>query len=80
MFMMHFFFSFFNPLTRHGSILLRFFKAKRDIFMMFLHMSDDNVFFSGYPWTENDNVVKWLYIPDFRSRPNPLFLICEFYS
>uniref|UniRef100_A0A3P8P238 Uncharacterized protein n=1 Tax=Astatotilapia calliptera TaxID=8154 RepID=A0A3P8P238_ASTCA len=32
----------------------------------------------GYPWTENDNVVKWLYIPDFRSRPNPLFLIYDF--
>uniref|UniRef100_A0A669D1H1 Piezo type mechanosensitive ion channel component 2 n=1 Tax=Oreochromis niloticus TaxID=8128 RepID=A0A669D1H1_ORENI len=32
----------------------------------------------GYPWTENDNVVKWLYIPDFRSRPNPSFLIYDF--
>lgn len=75
MFMIHF-----NPLACHGSVLLRFFKAKRDIFMMFLHMSDDNVFFSGYPWTENDNVVKWLYIPDFRSSPNPMFLACEFCS
>ncbi|XP_026229618.1 piezo-type mechanosensitive ion channel component 2 isoform X1 [Anabas testudineus] len=32
-----------------------------------------------YPWTTTDtNVVKWLYIPDFRSRPNPLFLIYDF--
>uniref|UniRef100_A0A3Q4MTG6 Piezo type mechanosensitive ion channel component 2 n=1 Tax=Neolamprologus brichardi TaxID=32507 RepID=A0A3Q4MTG6_NEOBR len=32
----------------------------------------------GYPWTENDNVVKWLYIPAFRSSPDPLFLAYDF--
>lgn len=38
-----------------------------------------HVFFSGYPWsTTDEKVVKWLYIPDFRTGPNPLFLICTF--
>ncbi|XP_030608085.1 piezo-type mechanosensitive ion channel component 2 [Archocentrus centrarchus] len=32
----------------------------------------------AYPWTSNRNVVKWLYIPDFHSRPNPSFLIYDF--
>ncbi|KAM7400229.1 hypothetical protein PAMA_004770 [Pampus argenteus] len=36
-----------------------------------------------YPWrfpnsTTDSNVVKWLYIPDFRSRPSPSFLIYDF--
>ncbi|XP_042283733.1 piezo-type mechanosensitive ion channel component 2 isoform X1 [Thunnus maccoyii] len=36
-----------------------------------------------YPWrfpnsTTESNVVKWLYIPDFRTRPNPSFLIYDF--
>lgn len=25
----------------------------------------------------DSNVVKWLYLPDFHTRPNPLFLLCE---
>ncbi|XP_056149372.1 piezo-type mechanosensitive ion channel component 2 [Lampris incognitus] len=35
-----------------------------------------------YPWrlpgsfTES-NVVKWLYVPDFRSKPNPMFLVYD---
>lgn len=42
------------------------------------------VFISDYPWrfpnsTTDSNVVKWLYIPDFHSRPNSLFLICMFH-
>ncbi|KAM8838287.1 piezo-type mechanosensitive ion channel component 2 isoform 4-T4 [Synchiropus picturatus] len=36
-----------------------------------------------YPWrfpnsSTNSNVVKWLYVPDFLSRPNPSFLIYDF--
>ncbi|XP_039998805.1 piezo-type mechanosensitive ion channel component 2 isoform X2 [Xiphias gladius] len=36
-----------------------------------------------YPWRfpssfTDSNVVKWLYIPDFRTRPNPSFLIYDF--
>ncbi|XP_051943825.1 piezo-type mechanosensitive ion channel component 2 [Hippocampus zosterae] len=36
-----------------------------------------------YPWrfpssTTDSNVVKWLYVPDFLSRPNPSFLIYDF--
>uniref|UniRef100_A0A3B4TZT6 Piezo type mechanosensitive ion channel component 2 n=1 Tax=Seriola dumerili TaxID=41447 RepID=A0A3B4TZT6_SERDU len=36
-----------------------------------------------YPWrfpnsTTDSNVVKWLYVPDFRTRPNSLFLIYDF--
>lgn len=42
-----------------------------------------NVFFSDYPWrfpnsTTDSNVIKWLYIPDFRTRPDPWFLLCAF--
>lgn len=40
------------------------------------------VFISDYPWRfpssfTDSNVVKWLYIPDFRSRPNSSFLVCR---
>lgn len=40
-----------------------------------------HVFISDYPWrfpnsTTDSNVVKWLYVPDFRTRPNSSFLIC----
>nr|XP_019964666.1 PREDICTED: piezo-type mechanosensitive ion channel component 2 isoform X3 [Paralichthys olivaceus] len=36
-----------------------------------------------YPWRfpssfTHSNVVKWLYIPDFRAKPNPSFLIYDF--
>ncbi|XP_042353330.1 LOW QUALITY PROTEIN: piezo-type mechanosensitive ion channel component 2 [Plectropomus leopardus] len=36
-----------------------------------------------YPWrfpnsTTDSNVVKWLYVPDFRTQPNPSFLIYDF--
>uniref|UniRef100_A0A672G1B5 Piezo type mechanosensitive ion channel component 2 n=1 Tax=Salarias fasciatus TaxID=181472 RepID=A0A672G1B5_SALFA len=36
-----------------------------------------------YPWrfpnsTTDSNVVKWLYVPDFRTQPNPNFLIYDF--
>ncbi|XP_040910915.1 piezo-type mechanosensitive ion channel component 2 isoform X2 [Toxotes jaculatrix] len=36
-----------------------------------------------YPWRlpghfTASNVVKWLYIPDFLTKPNPWFLICDF--
>ncbi|XP_063742823.1 piezo-type mechanosensitive ion channel component 2 isoform X2 [Eleginops maclovinus] len=36
-----------------------------------------------YPWrfpnsTTTSNVVKWLYVPDFRTPPNPSFLIYDF--
>ncbi|KAG7220906.1 hypothetical protein INR49_017756, partial [Caranx melampygus] len=36
-----------------------------------------------YPWrfpnsTTDSNVVKWLYVPDFHTRPNPSFLIYDF--
>ncbi|XP_067331483.1 piezo-type mechanosensitive ion channel component 2 isoform X3 [Channa argus] len=36
-----------------------------------------------YPWrfpssTTDSNVVKWLYVPDFLTRPNPLFLVYDF--
>ncbi|XP_034038368.1 piezo-type mechanosensitive ion channel component 2 [Thalassophryne amazonica] len=36
-----------------------------------------------YPWrfpnsTTDSNVVKWLYVPDFHTRPNPMFLVYDF--
>nr|XP_015209180.1 PREDICTED: piezo-type mechanosensitive ion channel component 2 isoform X2 [Lepisosteus oculatus] len=36
-----------------------------------------------YPWrfpssTTGSNVIKWLYIPDFHTQPNPLFLVYDF--
>ncbi|KAM3865799.1 piezo-type mechanosensitive ion channel component 2 [Diretmus argenteus] len=36
-----------------------------------------------YPWrfpssTTDSNVVKWLYVPDFHTKPNPVFLIYDF--
>ncbi|KAM9322035.1 piezo-type mechanosensitive ion channel component 2 [Pholidichthys leucotaenia] len=36
-----------------------------------------------YPWrfpnsTTDSNVVKWLYVPDFHTKPNPSFLIYDF--
>ncbi|XP_041848667.1 piezo-type mechanosensitive ion channel component 2 [Melanotaenia boesemani] len=36
-----------------------------------------------YPWrfpnsTTDSNVIKWLYVPDFQEKPNPLFLIYDF--
>ncbi|KAL6104091.1 piezo2 [Pungitius sinensis] len=36
-----------------------------------------------YPWrfpdsTTDSNVVKWLYVPDFLTQPNPMFLIYDF--
>uniref|UniRef100_H2LFT8 Piezo type mechanosensitive ion channel component 2 n=1 Tax=Oryzias latipes TaxID=8090 RepID=H2LFT8_ORYLA len=33
-----------------------------------------------YPWsfTTDSNVIKWLYIPDFYKKPDPLFLIYDF--
>lgn len=41
-----------------------------------------NVLILDYPWrfpdsTTDSNVVKWLYVPDFLTRPKPTFLICE---
>uniref|UniRef100_A0A3Q3LMQ3 Piezo type mechanosensitive ion channel component 2 n=1 Tax=Mastacembelus armatus TaxID=205130 RepID=A0A3Q3LMQ3_9TELE len=38
---------------------------------------------TDYPWrfpnsTTDSNVVKWLYVPDFRTKPNPSFLIYDF--
>ncbi|GAA6107095.1 piezo-type mechanosensitive ion channel component 2 isoform X4 [Tachysurus ichikawai] len=38
---------------------------------------------SDYPWrrpssTMDSNVVKWLYLPDFHTKPNPLFLLYDF--
>lgn len=40
-----------------------------------------HVFISDYPWrfpnsTTDSNVVKWLYVPDFKTKPNSSFLIC----
>ncbi|XP_045314678.1 piezo-type mechanosensitive ion channel component 2 isoform X16 [Leopardus geoffroyi] len=36
-----------------------------------------------YPWrfkgaSFNDNIIKWLYFPDFIVRPNPVFLVYDF--
>uniref|UniRef100_A0A286XJC8 Piezo type mechanosensitive ion channel component 2 n=1 Tax=Cavia porcellus TaxID=10141 RepID=A0A286XJC8_CAVPO len=36
-----------------------------------------------YPWrlkgaNFNDNIIKWLYFPDFIMRPNPVFLVYDF--
>ncbi|KAG2458531.1 PIEZ2 protein, partial [Polypterus senegalus] len=36
-----------------------------------------------YPWrfpnaTVDSNVIKWLYFPDFHTRPNPVFLVYDF--
>ncbi|XP_067109113.1 piezo-type mechanosensitive ion channel component 2 [Osmerus mordax] len=36
-----------------------------------------------YPWrfpssTVDSNVIKWLYIPDFYTKPNPMFLVYDF--
>ncbi|MCJ8745068.1 hypothetical protein PDJAM_G00126250 [Pangasius djambal] len=36
-----------------------------------------------YPWrfpnsSTDSNVIKWLYLPDFRTKPNPKFLIYDF--
>nr|XP_020755265.1 piezo-type mechanosensitive ion channel component 2 [Odocoileus virginianus texanus] len=38
---------------------------------------------ADYPWrfkgaSFNDNIVKWLYFPDFIVRPNPVFLVYDF--
>ncbi|XP_022529148.2 piezo-type mechanosensitive ion channel component 2 isoform X2 [Astyanax mexicanus] len=38
---------------------------------------------SDYPWRNpsssmDSNVVKWLYLPDFRTKPNSLFLLYDF--
>ncbi|XP_047666735.1 piezo-type mechanosensitive ion channel component 2 isoform X3 [Tachysurus fulvidraco] len=38
---------------------------------------------SDYPWRRpsssmDSNVVKWLYLPDFHTKPNPLFLLYDF--
>ncbi|TRY98064.1 hypothetical protein DNTS_004436, partial [Danionella cerebrum] len=38
---------------------------------------------SDYPWRSpassmDSNVIKWLYLPDFHTRPNPLFLLYDF--
>lgn len=40
-----------------------------------------HVVISDYPWrfpnsTTDSNVVKWLYVPDFKTKPNSSFLIC----
>lgn len=40
------------------------------------------IFISDYPWrfpnsTTDSNVVKWLYVPDFKTKPNSSFLICR---
>lgn len=37
---------------------------------------------ADYPWrfkgaNFNDNIIKWLYFPDFIVRPNPVFLVCK---
>lgn len=39
--------------------------------------------FLDYPWrfpssSTDSNVIKWLYFPDFHTKPNPLFLLCEY--
>ncbi|KAM6948367.1 piezo-type mechanosensitive ion channel component 2 [Aplochiton taeniatus] len=36
-----------------------------------------------YPWrfpdsTVDSNVIKWLYVPDFHTKPNPMFLVYDF--
>uniref|UniRef100_A0A8B9JBQ5 Piezo type mechanosensitive ion channel component 2 n=1 Tax=Astyanax mexicanus TaxID=7994 RepID=A0A8B9JBQ5_ASTMX len=38
---------------------------------------------SDYPWrfpssTTNSNVIKWLFLPDFSTRPNSMFLLYDF--
>ncbi|XP_023661559.2 piezo-type mechanosensitive ion channel component 2-like isoform X2 [Paramormyrops kingsleyae] len=38
---------------------------------------------TDYPWRSpsssmDSNVIKWLYFPDFQTRPNPLFLLYDF--
>uniref|UniRef100_A0A8C9TQC1 Piezo-type mechanosensitive ion channel component 2a, tandem duplicate 2 n=1 Tax=Scleropages formosus TaxID=113540 RepID=A0A8C9TQC1_SCLFO len=38
---------------------------------------------TDYPWrfpssTVDSNVIKWLYFPDFHTKPNPLFLLYDF--
>ncbi|XP_051543569.1 piezo-type mechanosensitive ion channel component 2-like isoform X1 [Myxocyprinus asiaticus] len=38
---------------------------------------------TDYPWRHpsssmDSNVIKWLYFPDFHTRPNPLFLLYDF--
>lgn len=49
---------------------------------MFIHkLRKVHVSVSDYPWrfpdsTTDSNVVKWLYVPDFLTQPNPTFLIC----
>lgn len=40
-----------------------------------------HVFISDYPWrfvdsTTDSNVIKWLYLPDFNTKPDSMFLIC----
>ncbi len=37
--------------------------------------------FLDYPWRSmmNSDVIKWLYLPDFHTQPNSMFLVCEFY-
>lgn len=37
---------------------------------------------ADYPWrfkgaSFNDNIIKWLYFPDFIVQPNPVFLVCK---
>lgn len=50
--------------------------------MLFICMFDYNISLSDYPWsfTTDSNVIKWLYIPDFYKKPDPLFLICKLFN
>lgn len=54
---------------------------QRSTLTLFLTIS----FSADYPWrfkgaNFNDNIIKWLYFPDFIVRPNPVFLVCKYCS
>lgn len=53
-------------------------KKRTDFGLYHFHPAD-------YPWrfkgaSFNDNIIKWLYFPDFIVRPNPVFLVCKCWS
>ncbi|KAK5919869.1 hypothetical protein CgunFtcFv8_023731 [Champsocephalus gunnari] len=60
-----------------------FFLAVMLTFQYFICIGIPPAACKDYPWrfpnsTTDSNVVKWLYVPDFRTPPNPSFLIYDF--
>ncbi|XP_076004427.1 piezo-type mechanosensitive ion channel component 2 isoform X1 [Genypterus blacodes] len=51
-------------------------------FQYFICIGIPPAFCTDYPWrfpdsSTDSNVVKWLYVPDFHTKPNPMFLVYD---